>query len=100
MLAGTLASSKKYLDGTVPSSKNYLDGTVPSSKKLVAGTSKKGREGVGGSKRGNGRGNFPLAYIGSRAGGDNRKRAHSAQRRDGPKAGSPTPCTPVWASFP
>ena len=29
------------LAGTVPSSKNYLDGTVPSSKKLVDGTSKK-----------------------------------------------------------
>ena len=34
------------LAGTVPSSKKYLDGTVPASKKLVDGTSKKGREGV------------------------------------------------------
>ena len=34
------------LAGTVPSSKKYLDGTVPASKNLVDGTSKKGREGV------------------------------------------------------
>ena len=34
--------------GTVPSSKNYLDGTVPSSKKLVDHTSKNGRVGAGG----------------------------------------------------
>ena len=32
-----------------------------------------------------GEGNFPLASVGSRAGGDNRKRARSAQRRVGQK---------------
>ena len=40
----------------------------------------------------------------SRAGGDNRKRARSAQRRVGPKArptaGAPAPGSPVRASFP
>ena len=35
--------------------------------------------------RGGRRGNFPLASVGSQAGGDNRKRAHSPQRREGPK---------------
>jgi hypothetical protein len=35
---------------------------------------------------GRGEGELPLAYVGSRAGGDNRKRACSAQRRVGPKA--------------
>jgi hypothetical protein len=29
---------------------------------------------------------FPLVYVGSQAEGDNRKRASSAQRREGPKA--------------
>ena len=33
-----------------------------------------------------GGGNFPLAYVGSRAGGDNRKSVRSAQRRVVPKA--------------
>ena len=41
---------------------------------------------------------------GSRAGGDNRKRARSAQRRVGlkarPTAGAPAPGSPVRASFP
>ena len=48
----------------------------------------KGRDGTGGSGRG---------AVGSRAGGDNRKRARSAQRRVGPKA-RPTasePCARV-----
>jgi hypothetical protein len=38
------------------------------------------------------------------AGGDNRKREHSTQRREGPKArltaGAPAPGSPVRASFP
>ena len=29
--------------------------------------------------------NFPLGAVGSRAWGDNRKKVHSAQRREGPK---------------
>jgi hypothetical protein len=33
-------------------------------------------------------GNFLLASVGSQAGGDNRKRARSAQRREGPMASS------------
>jgi hypothetical protein len=51
-----------------------------------------------------GRGNFRLASVGSRAGGDNRKRAHSAQRRVGqkarPMAGAPALGSSVMASFP
>ena len=40
LLAGTVPSSKNYLDGTVPSSQNYLDGTVTSSKMFLDGTLK------------------------------------------------------------
>ena len=40
-----------------------------------------GGRGEGGEER-----NIPLATVGSRAGGDNSKRACSAQRRVGPKA--------------
>jgi hypothetical protein len=44
---------------------------------------------MGGSRGGGGAvgggGDFPLASVGSRGGGDNRKRARSAQRRVGPK---------------
>ena len=51
-----------------------------------------------------GKGNFTLASVGSQAGGDNRKRARSAQRRVGPKArptaGAPAPGSPVRVSFP
>ena len=51
-----------------------------------------------------GEADFPLAYVGSWAGGDNRERAHSAQRRVGPKAqptaSAPAPGSPVRASFP
>jgi hypothetical protein len=47
---------------------------------------------------------FPVPSVGSRAGGDNRKRARSAQRKVGPKArptaGAPAPGSPVRASFP
>ena len=60
--------------------KNYLDGTVLSSKKLVDGTSKQGKEG---GERGR-RGNFPLASVGSWAGGNNRK---IARRTTGAKGG-------------
>ena len=42
-------------------------------------------------------GEFPLGGVGSRAGGDNRKRAHSAQRRVGPKA-RPTDSAPAAGS--
>ena len=38
-------------------------------------------------------GDFPLASVGSWAGGDNRKRARSAQKRVGPKS-QPTACAP------
>ena len=48
--------------------------------------------------------NFPLPSVGSRAGGDNRKRALSAQRRVGPKAGltagAPVPGQRVSVGFP
>jgi hypothetical protein len=59
------------------------------------GSGGKGRDGTGGSGRG---------AVGSRAGGDNRKRPRSAQRRVGPKAqltaGAPVPGSPARASFP
>ena len=49
-------------------------------------------------------GELYIASVGSRAGGDNRKRARSTQRRVGPKArptaGAPAPGSPVRASFP
>jgi hypothetical protein len=55
----------------------------------------KGREEMEGSGRG---------AVGSRAGGDNRKRARSALWWVGPKArptaGAPAPGSPVRASFP
>ena len=38
--------------------------------------------------------NFPLASVGSQAGGDNRKRVRSAQRRVGPELGR-RPCARV-----
>jgi hypothetical protein len=95
---------------TVTSNKKLYDGTVPSNKKLYEGTPKKrgvgggkGREVVGGSGRGIGEGNFPLASVGSRVGGDNRK-VNSTKRRVGlnarPTAGAPAPGSPVRASFP
>ena len=49
-----------------------------------------GRDGRGCEMVGKGgreqRESFPIASVGFRAGGDNRKRARSAQRREGPKA--------------
>ena len=65
--------------------------TVPVNNSLLTGTifvSKKG-ERRGGTRRdgeGTGKWNLPLASVGSRVGGDNIKRAHSAKRRVGPKA--------------
>ena len=48
---------------------------------------KRGLEGgMGREGGGRGKGELPLSSVGSRAGGDNRKRAHNAQRRVGPKA--------------
>ena len=44
--------------------------------------------------------NFPLANVGSPTGGDNRKRARSAQRREGSKARGPALGSPVRAIFP
>ena len=59
------------------------------------GSGWKGKDGTGGSERG---------AVGSRAGGDNRKRVRSAQRRVGvkarPMAGAPAPRSAVRASFP
>ena len=47
---------------------------------------------------------FPIGSFGFRAGDNKRKRAHIAQRREGPKArptaGTPAPGLPVRASFP
>ena len=80
--------------GTVLSSKNLVDGTVPSSKNLVDGTSKKSGRGEGGEEK------LSPASVGSRAGGDNRKRARSAQMRVGPTASAPAPGSPVRPSFP
>ena len=60
---------------------------------------------MGGSRRGalGGEGDFPLASVGSLAGGDDRKGACSAQRRVGPKARptarAPAPGLPVRVSF-
>ena len=41
---------------------------------------------MGGGDGRDGEGELPLASVGSRAGGENRKRVHSGQRRLGPKA--------------
>jgi hypothetical protein len=40
----------------------------------------------GGGGWGGSRWNFPIAFVGSRAEADNRKKKHSAQRREGQKA--------------
>ena len=57
-----------------------------------------------GAGKGVGEGSFPLGSVGSRAGGDNRKRACLTQRRVGlkarPTAGAPASGLPVRASFP
>ena len=61
-------------------------------------------EGWGGKGVGGVKGNFPPASVGSRAGGDNRKRAQSARRRIGPKSrptdGNPAPGSRLSASLP
>ena len=80
---------------------SLLTGTIFFSKQGETGRDGvgRGREGVGGGK-----GNFPLASVGSRAGGDNKKRAHSAQRRVGPEGPTdgrrPAPGSRVSASLP
>jgi hypothetical protein len=99
------AIEKRLFTGTVPANKNYITGTVPANESYVTGTvGGGGRQGgrvKGGSSRGWERvGELYIASVGSRAGGDNRKRARSAQRRVGPKAGAPAPGSPVRASFP
>jgi hypothetical protein len=57
-----------------------------------------GRERGGGEGGGRGWGrerrNFPLASVCFQAGGDKRKRVHSAKKREGPKA-RPTVSAPV-----
>jgi hypothetical protein len=97
LVDGTVPSSKNLVDSTVLSSKNLVDGTVPSSNNLVDGTSKgggrkehecggRGMRGWDGAGGGMGaEGELSPVSVGSRAGGDNKKRAHSAQRRVEPK---------------
>ena len=81
------------MTGTVPVNNSLLTGTVPVNDSLLTRTIfflKRGKgEGPGGKGR---QGNFPLASVGSRDGGDNRKRVHRAQRRVGPKAR----LAPLW----
>ena len=70
------------MTGTVPVKNSLLTGSIFFLKKGKEGDwEERGREGVGGAK-----GNFPLASVGSRAWGNNRKRTHSSQSRVGPNA--------------
>ena len=105
----TINNRKWLFDGTVLSNKKLYDGTVPSNKKLYDGTTKKGREGGGmlegraGKEREGTRGSR-IGTVGSRAVGDNRKRARITPRRVGLKArptpGVPAAGSPVMVSFP
>ena len=95
----------KLFTGTVPANKSYVTGTVGGGGRGEAGREGEGREQEGlGEVRREWEGELYIASVGSRAGGDNRKRARSAQRRVGPKArptaGAPAPGSPVRASFP
>ena len=73
---------KRLFTGTVPANKNYVTGTVPANKSYVTGTvwgggrEGGGRDGAGGIGR-EWEGEISIASVGSRAGGDNKKRLSS-----------------------
>ena len=101
-------SQVQYLQIKTTSQVQYLQIKATSQVQLEEGGGREGggereQEGLGEVRR-EWEGELYIASVGSRAGGNNRKRARSAQRRVGPKArptaGAPAPGSRVSASFP